>query len=632
TSCQMHSPNDRNLLDFMDATVDAQGRMVVGYPDGCVGACVNATGGARPNSYTALASVARQSGGRRLFAAYDPNPAEPTVPAAPRVDSVTKDAANIVHVAWSAPDNSGSAITGYNIYRRPDPGTYSAPIATVPGNVTTYDDAIPDPNASYFYKVTALNALGEGANCNEFTISAPPPTNRCVVPGYLVTIDPIGDQTLGPDNNRDLDVQSVSISEPVQSDNINRLIFTMRVTDLSTIQPNRQWYMIWTPPTPPATTGTDRYYVAMKSNTGGAAAVTYEYGALTSNGNVPVKLGDADAGTFTANGLIEIAIANSKVGDPAANAQLNVISGRNFAGTGDGTVTKSSAIDSTADGSYTLAGNAACRVNHAPIAALAANATSGVAPLVVTFDASGSSDPDTGDSIASYTFDFGDGSASVTQASPTAMHTYNTNGSFNATVRVTDNNGKVSDNVASAVIEVQSTLSGAVSRKAHGTAGTFDINLAISGGQGIECRTNNASGNHQLIFSFARPVTNVTSATVSRGNGSVSSRAADPSDARQYIVNLTGVTDAQVINVSLNGVQDGTGANMNVTVPVGFLVGDINADNTVNAADATIARNGSGQLTNASNFRTDVNADGTINSADATIVRNRSGSGFVPSP
>ena len=35
TSC-MRTPNDRNLLDFMDATVDAKGRIVVGYPDGCV--------------------------------------------------------------------------------------------------------------------------------------------------------------------------------------------------------------------------------------------------------------------------------------------------------------------------------------------------------------------------------------------------------------------------------------------------------------------------------------------------------------------------------------------------------------------------------------------------------------------
>ena len=31
----------RNLLDFMDATKDARGRVLVGYADGCVGGCVS---------------------------------------------------------------------------------------------------------------------------------------------------------------------------------------------------------------------------------------------------------------------------------------------------------------------------------------------------------------------------------------------------------------------------------------------------------------------------------------------------------------------------------------------------------------------------------------------------------------
>jgi len=57
----------RNLLDFIDVTVDAQGRVLVGYADGCTGSCV--TGG--PNSGAALATIARQTGGPRLFATFD---------------------------------------------------------------------------------------------------------------------------------------------------------------------------------------------------------------------------------------------------------------------------------------------------------------------------------------------------------------------------------------------------------------------------------------------------------------------------------------------------------------------------------------------------------------------------------
>jgi hypothetical protein len=58
----------RNLLDFIDVTADAQGRVIAGYADGCVGACVTGT----TNSYTAIATIARQSGGSGLFAATMP--------------------------------------------------------------------------------------------------------------------------------------------------------------------------------------------------------------------------------------------------------------------------------------------------------------------------------------------------------------------------------------------------------------------------------------------------------------------------------------------------------------------------------------------------------------------------------
>ncbi len=57
----------RNLLDFMDVTVDAEGRVLVGFADGCVGTCV----AAGPNSGAAIGTIARQSGGSRLFAAFD---------------------------------------------------------------------------------------------------------------------------------------------------------------------------------------------------------------------------------------------------------------------------------------------------------------------------------------------------------------------------------------------------------------------------------------------------------------------------------------------------------------------------------------------------------------------------------
>jgi len=72
TTC-MGSMNTRNLLDFMDVTVDKLGRVLVGYADGCIDACdAGGDAGTSANSYSALATIARQTSGLRLFAQSDP--------------------------------------------------------------------------------------------------------------------------------------------------------------------------------------------------------------------------------------------------------------------------------------------------------------------------------------------------------------------------------------------------------------------------------------------------------------------------------------------------------------------------------------------------------------------------------
>jgi len=62
----------RNLLDFNDATIDAQGRVVTVYADGCTGACVTDPAA---NKYTDQGVVVRQDAGRGVFAAFDAAPA-----------------------------------------------------------------------------------------------------------------------------------------------------------------------------------------------------------------------------------------------------------------------------------------------------------------------------------------------------------------------------------------------------------------------------------------------------------------------------------------------------------------------------------------------------------------------------
>src|SRR5437868_3749184 len=124
----------------------------------------------------------------------------------------------------------------------------------------------------------------------------------------------------------------------------------------------------------------------------------------------------------------------------------------------------------------------------------------------------------------------------------------------------------------------------AVSRKTHSFAGDFDINLPVAGSAGIECRSGGANGNHTVIISFANPVTlpaNSVSVASSDGMAMVSSYTVN---GPVVTVNLTKVTNQQTITITLTNVSDGTNVG-NVSLPVGMLIGDTNADRFCDAVD-----------------------------------------------
>ena len=161
---------NRNLLDFNEVTMDEKGRVLFGYSDGCTGTCV---GNPDNNTFRAAMRVARQIGGKPLFSAFDPNPAEPAVPKAPCL-SGTRNSGG-VHLTWKAPDNGGADITKYAIYRGSSTGTET--LLFVTGNTkTSFDDITADPAQPVFYIVKAINsvnALG-GTSSNEVNFAATP--------------------------------------------------------------------------------------------------------------------------------------------------------------------------------------------------------------------------------------------------------------------------------------------------------------------------------------------------------------------------------------------------------------------------------------------------------------------------
>jgi hypothetical protein len=96
-------------------------------------------------------------------------------------------------------------------------------------------------------------------------------------------------------------------------------------------------------------------------------------------------------------------------------------------------------------------------------------------------------------------------------------------------------------------------------------------------------------------------------------------------------VNITGVTTAQTIIVTLAGVSDGTNIS-DVQATMGVLVGDTNANGLVNSTDVSQTQSQSGQLVTSSNFREDVTVNGLITSSDVSLVQSQSGTGLPPPP
>lgn len=439
TACD-HVPDDRNLLDFNDITIDKFGRVLVGFSDGCItGSCIS---GQTYNDYTAKATIARQSGGKRLLAQYDPSPAEPTRPKAPKL-SAARATPGVVHLDWSRPDNGGAPITSYKIYRGVTSGGEAFLNQTAAKN--SFDDLTADPATAYYYRVTAVNASGEGAFCSEVFVptAVTPGVDPCTVPGVTVSVDGSDSPPNAPATPA-VDIQSLSVAEPYDG-GANQLIFTLQVGEASAAPPTTQWYVMWNRPVPSGSA--DRNYVAAKSSATGA--VSYEYGTISPpNQNLPTRLGTADDGSYDpATGTIRIAIANAKVDGVSAGQTLVGLTARTFSRPDGLPVTQTAAQDFVAAGQYTLVGNASCRPNAAPIATLLRSPDEGCVPLTVELDGSPSTDSDAGDTIASYQFSFGDGTPDVVQSTPTISHTYESSGDFAARLRVTDSRGKASLNV-----------------------------------------------------------------------------------------------------------------------------------------------------------------------------------------
>jgi fibronectin type III domain protein len=226
----------RNHYDFIDATIDTQGRVIASNSIGCSAACVNNGG---PNTFAKLGGIVRQSGGRRMLAAFDPH--EPAQPAAPLLSGYRT--ATTVVLNWPVPDNNGAAITGYNVYRKIN-GQSETLIAAATTQRQIVDSA--DAANTYAYRVTALNQNGESFSSNVFAPTvgenAPRPELSCSLPGQ-VYFDRTGEGGAFPNN----DIASFSIAEPANMP--GKVVFVVNnVHPELTAAGKSEFYVFFDPP------------------------------------------------------------------------------------------------------------------------------------------------------------------------------------------------------------------------------------------------------------------------------------------------------------------------------------------------------------------------------------------------
>jgi len=155
---------------------------------------------------------------------------------------------------------------------------------------------------------------------------------------------------------------------------------------------------------------------------------------LSQEGNVYVvylKNGGIANLTINTSGTYNVKWYDPRNGGSLQNGSITSISGTGAKSLGN-------APSSTTEDWVVLVTNAN-GINMAPIAKITTDKTSGAAPLAISFNASESTDSD--GTIASYAWSFSDGS---TASGVTASHTFNTVGTYLATLTVTDNKGAVS--------------------------------------------------------------------------------------------------------------------------------------------------------------------------------------------
>jgi len=74
-------------------------------------------------------------------------------------------------LSWTAPNNGGSAITGYRLLRASTSNGSYDQIATPSASATSYTDTIPI-RSTWYYRLVAVNSVGASPASNTVSVTA----------------------------------------------------------------------------------------------------------------------------------------------------------------------------------------------------------------------------------------------------------------------------------------------------------------------------------------------------------------------------------------------------------------------------------------------------------------------------
>lgn len=214
--------------------------------------------------------------------------------------------------------------------------------------------------------------------------------------------------------------------------------------------------------------------------------------------------------------------------------------------------------------------------NQPPVATLSGAPTSGTVPLAVTFDGSGSSDPD-GIPLKSWSLDFGDGTPATTGTGPVGNaipHTYSTAGTYQAVLTVTDSSNASRNSTAVTITaNPPPAITVADVSKNEGNSGTtsfvFPLTLSAKSTHDVTVAYGTADGTATAGSDYT-----ATSGTLTIPAGTDCTTSNPGNPACQITVPVTGETFYEADETFTLTLSNPTGATITTGAATGTIVND----------------------------------------------------------